>query len=211
MTRHLPYVERSNWRARASCLGADIESFFPVGEGPVAAAQADEAKAICHNECPVREDCLRFAVTQKIDHGVFGGLDAAGRRALTRRQTRNAPPADPITVAVNRACGRDVPVSESVVADLIAGEAVTASRAERLTAIAIMRADKIPTAVIATRVGKPRRVVERDLYDLGIPKTVELYDLVAAERHDVAALEAECAPPAEIPDVLRGVAMRRAS
>ena len=39
------------------------------------------AKAVCAT-CPVRADCLRFALDAGLDYGIFGGLDAAARQAL---------------------------------------------------------------------------------------------------------------------------------
>src|SRR5690606_16852005 len=46
------------WRNRAACLGVDSDLFFPP-PGPYG---AEEAKAICR-DCPVRAECLDYAVT----------------------------------------------------------------------------------------------------------------------------------------------------
>jgi WhiB family transcriptional regulator, redox-sensing transcriptional regulator len=75
-----------DWRSRAACLAADPELFFPVGTTALAGEQAMEAKAVCA-VCPVRQECLEWALVTKQDHGVWGGLDEFERRA-ERRQVR---------------------------------------------------------------------------------------------------------------------------
>ena len=45
--------------------------------------QVTEAKAVCR-ACPVRDQCLDWALEQGIDHGVWGGLAGDERRALRR-------------------------------------------------------------------------------------------------------------------------------
>jgi WhiB family redox-sensing transcriptional regulator len=75
-----------DWRSRAACLAADPELFFPGGTTALAGEQAVEAKAVCAG-CPVRRECLDWALVTKQDHGVWGGLDEFERRA-ERRQVR---------------------------------------------------------------------------------------------------------------------------
>jgi WhiB family transcriptional regulator, redox-sensing transcriptional regulator len=63
------------WRRRALCLGQDPEMWFPVGSGGV------EAVAICA-VCPVRLDCLRWALeTNELD-GIWGGVSARRRQRM---------------------------------------------------------------------------------------------------------------------------------
>lgn len=69
-----------DWRRRAACLAADPELFFTVGTTALAGEQATEAKAVCAG-CPVRRECLDWALVTKQDHGVWGGLDEFERRA----------------------------------------------------------------------------------------------------------------------------------
>jgi WhiB family redox-sensing transcriptional regulator len=78
----------TDWRHRAACRDEDPELFFPISEVGPAARQATEAKAVCAR-CPVREQCLRYALDNGLDHGVFGGTTERERRAVTRR-TRQA-------------------------------------------------------------------------------------------------------------------------
>lgn len=79
--------ESSDWRHRAACREKDPELFFPVGTDGPALTQTREAKAVCWL-CPVRTDCLDWALTTGQDAGVWGGLDEEERRALKRRRSR---------------------------------------------------------------------------------------------------------------------------
>ncbi len=72
-----------DWRHRASCRGMDPESFFPVSEYGPGARQVAHVKRVCAG-CPVREACLRYALTAGLDFGVFGGLTERERRGLRR-------------------------------------------------------------------------------------------------------------------------------
>lgn len=78
-----------HWRELAACDGEDIEIFFPIGVAGPAVWQASQAKAICEG-CPVREECLSYALWTGQDHGIWGGLTAGERRALRRRDARGA-------------------------------------------------------------------------------------------------------------------------
>jgi WhiB family redox-sensing transcriptional regulator len=80
----------NNWREFAACRGIDPELFFCVaGRGTkLYAAQVAQAKTVC-SLCPVREECLRFALA-RIPIGVAGGLDEYERAALRRAQGQDA-------------------------------------------------------------------------------------------------------------------------
>ena len=72
----------ARWREQAACRGADLEVFFPErGES------ADPARQVCA-ACPVRQPCLDYAVTNRIVHGIWGGLTGRERRALQSRWVR---------------------------------------------------------------------------------------------------------------------------
>jgi WhiB family redox-sensing transcriptional regulator len=84
---------RQDWRHDAICAAEDPELFFPVGdngryEGP-ALVQIAEAKAVCRR-CPVREQCLQWALATGQDEGVWGGLTEIERRQLRRHAARTA-------------------------------------------------------------------------------------------------------------------------
>lgn len=76
-----------DWRHRAACREEDPELFFPIGNTGPALLQIEEAKAVCRR-CPVREECLQFALETGQDAGVWGGLSEDERRALKRRNAR---------------------------------------------------------------------------------------------------------------------------
>ena len=79
----------TDWRHRAACRDEDPELFFPIsGIGPGARQEA-EAKAVCAR-CPVREQCLRYALDNGLDHGIFGGTTEPERRELTRTRRAHA-------------------------------------------------------------------------------------------------------------------------
>ena len=69
-----------DWRAAASCRDSDPDVFFPDGEDVEAIARAKE---ICAG-CPVRADCLAFAVELNQTDGIWGGRTSAERRRLRR-------------------------------------------------------------------------------------------------------------------------------
>ena len=70
------------WTAQALCVGADPEDFFPPGDAP-----ATETRDICA-ACPVRGQCLAYAITADERFGIWGGLDPRQRRTLRRRLER---------------------------------------------------------------------------------------------------------------------------
>jgi WhiB family redox-sensing transcriptional regulator len=72
----------SDWVRRAACRPggehADPELWFPLGKGPETRAQVEEATAICR-ECPVRVECLEYALEHKVPDGIWGGVTELGR------------------------------------------------------------------------------------------------------------------------------------
>lgn len=74
------------WRARAACRGMDTAIFFPDIQGPGAPTNAAvaAARAVC-DRCPVRDECLRFALVNRERDGVWGGTSPSERR-LRRTQ-----------------------------------------------------------------------------------------------------------------------------
>ena len=78
------YEERAaTWRGYAACQGCDVELFFPIGVTGTAVDQIDEAKAVCAR-CPVRVECLDFALLTNQEAGVWGGATEDERRRLRR-------------------------------------------------------------------------------------------------------------------------------
>ncbi|MER6750346.1 WhiB family transcriptional regulator [Streptomyces fungicidicus] len=73
-----------NWRGRAVCRTEDPDLFFPIGTSGPALMQTEQAKAVCRR-CPVREQCLEWALDTGQSVGVWGGTSETERRALKRR------------------------------------------------------------------------------------------------------------------------------
>jgi WhiB family redox-sensing transcriptional regulator len=71
-----------DWRLLAACRHADPELFFPVSLSGLSLDQVTRAKAICAG-CPVRRQCLAFALDTRQDHGVWGGMSEEERRTRT--------------------------------------------------------------------------------------------------------------------------------
>ncbi|MYR57120.1 WhiB family transcriptional regulator [Streptomyces sp. SID625] len=74
-----------NWREHAACRHEDPDLFFPIGTTGPALVQTEQAKAVCRR-CPVREECLRWALDTDQTIGVWGGTGEDERRALRRRR-----------------------------------------------------------------------------------------------------------------------------
>jgi len=77
---------RQAWMDDARCTGRPDVTWFP---GPHQSAKP--AKAIC-NRCPVRLECLEFAIDSD-ERGIWGGLSDAERASLRRHGVRQSRPA----------------------------------------------------------------------------------------------------------------------
>lgn len=76
-----------DWRTRAACRGHDPELFFPVGRDDLHGPEVEAAKAVCA-ECPVRDDCLDYALATHQPDGIWGGATTTERQAIVRRRAR---------------------------------------------------------------------------------------------------------------------------
>jgi WhiB family transcriptional regulator, redox-sensing transcriptional regulator len=70
------------WMLEARCLDADPEAFFPEKGG-----STREAKRICA-ACPVRDECLDYALEHDERFGIWGGLSERERRRAKRVSVR---------------------------------------------------------------------------------------------------------------------------
>jgi WhiB family redox-sensing transcriptional regulator len=75
-----------DWRQMGSCADQDPELFFPIGTGPAAGGQVQQAKAVC-GRCPVSMQCLQWAMDTQ-QQGVWGGMTDDERRRLSHRKGR---------------------------------------------------------------------------------------------------------------------------
>jgi WhiB family redox-sensing transcriptional regulator len=71
-------VMAGRWVQRAACRGTGFGPFFPKG-----GASATAAKVVCAT-CPVRGECLAYALENSQLQGVWGGTSDAERRVLRR-------------------------------------------------------------------------------------------------------------------------------
>lgn len=71
----------TDWSDRAECAGVDPDLFFPERGASLAAA-----RQVCA-VCPVRRECLQYALDAGEMHGIWGGLSEKERRRI--RRTRN--------------------------------------------------------------------------------------------------------------------------
>jgi WhiB family redox-sensing transcriptional regulator len=72
------------WWFRAACRGPRNTIFYPPPRAerrPDKRRREQQAKEIC-DTCPVRQECLAYAVEVREQHGIWGGLTEKERRAL---------------------------------------------------------------------------------------------------------------------------------
>lgn len=77
----VPGASLVDWRRLAACRSADPDLFFPVSGGGWA-GQVEKAKALC-GACPVRRQCLQYALGEDEEYGVWGGLTGDERSRVT--------------------------------------------------------------------------------------------------------------------------------
>jgi WhiB family redox-sensing transcriptional regulator len=75
----------TSWMSHGNCAHRDPAMFFPSdGVGVEIARKACEG-------CPVKTQCLEYAIAERIDHGVWGGCSERERRRIIRsRATKRA-------------------------------------------------------------------------------------------------------------------------
>ena len=71
----------STWREDAACRDSDPDLFFPVGTTGGAVEETRAAIALCLR-CPVREQCLEFAMVTNQRDGVWGATSEEDRRRM---------------------------------------------------------------------------------------------------------------------------------
>lgn len=78
------------WQYRAACRGEDAEMFFAPNyfeRKEEKEAREAQAKTICAR-CPVRDECLEYALRNREPHGIWGGLNESERKSLIRSRER---------------------------------------------------------------------------------------------------------------------------
>jgi WhiB family redox-sensing transcriptional regulator len=69
------------WRDDAACRNTNPDLFFPVGSTGEAVEETTAAIALCRR-CPVREECLEFAMVTNQRDGIWGGMSEEDRRRM---------------------------------------------------------------------------------------------------------------------------------
>ncbi len=80
------------WQLDAACRGQDASLFFAPSyfeKREEKAGREARAKAYCAR-CPVREECLGYALSIREPHGIWGGLNEHERRQLLRERELQA-------------------------------------------------------------------------------------------------------------------------
>ncbi|HMG44583.1 MAG TPA: WhiB family transcriptional regulator [Acidimicrobiales bacterium] len=76
-------LDATTWMRRASCRTAEPGALFPI-------EYAKQRQVVEHwcTGCPVRTECLEYALERNIDHGVWGATEK--ERRMLRRVRRMA-------------------------------------------------------------------------------------------------------------------------
>ena len=85
----LGLVDSPWWWAQGLCAQTDPEVFFPEKGG-----STREAKQVCR-ACPVRAECLEYALAHDERFGVWGGLSERERRRSKHDDAVSAEPLRP--------------------------------------------------------------------------------------------------------------------
>jgi len=75
----------TSWMAQAACRTVDTALFFP-GRG--AMGNIAKAKAVCA-DCPVKHNCLSYAIRTNQQVGIWGGQSGKTLRALRHEYARS--------------------------------------------------------------------------------------------------------------------------
>ena len=73
-------MKKGTWTDQAACRGTDTEIFYPVTPDEEA-----EALSICAT-CPVRAQCLDYAIRNRENYGIWGGATPEQRRRMRRER-----------------------------------------------------------------------------------------------------------------------------
>lgn len=74
----------SSWRNAAACQGTDTEVFFSD-----ASEDQETARHVCWT-CPSASECRQWAIEAREKFGMWGGLTAGERHALSRKASSAA-------------------------------------------------------------------------------------------------------------------------
>ena len=73
------------WREHAACKKADVNLFFMERGANGGGERMKQIASYC-DSCPVKIQCLHYAVDNHITEGVYGGMGARARRAVRKQR-----------------------------------------------------------------------------------------------------------------------------
>lgn len=74
------FADNPDWMDSGDCASTDPELFFPEKGGTVR-----QPKRVCAG-CPVKDECLEYALDNGETHGIWGGYTAMERRPMRRER-----------------------------------------------------------------------------------------------------------------------------
>lgn len=80
-------LDEQNWREKAACKGKDTSEFY-LEDGK---RLTSKIKQMCYS-CPVRIDCLHYAIKNAETYGIWGGLGHRSRLEYARQNNIFAEP-----------------------------------------------------------------------------------------------------------------------
>lgn len=80
-------ITRPAWQAKGACRRLTPALFFDEIGGGEGKEANERAKAVCAT-CPVCATCLEYAVSLRIEDGIWGGTTAKERRCIVRRRRK---------------------------------------------------------------------------------------------------------------------------
>ncbi|WP_254593037.1 WhiB family transcriptional regulator [Prescottella equi] len=78
-----PIAEQWDWQLSAACRDVDPAVFYSADNerGEPRAKRERSAKQVCR-QCPVRAQCLKYALDARERHGIWGGYTEDERKEL---------------------------------------------------------------------------------------------------------------------------------
>nr|BFD88023.1 hypothetical protein StreXyl84_74240 [Streptomyces sp. Xyl84] len=137
------------WAVRGACRGS-AEQMFAEG------AAQNGAKSVCYR-CPVRIECLSYALDRRMEHGVWGGMTERERRALLRRNPAVVSWRQALEKAYagHQAAAPEATVREAAVREAAAREAAVREAAAREAAVRDATVREATVRDIASRLDRP--------------------------------------------------------
>ena len=77
-------MTNTSWKKQAKCRGVDTAIFMPDDTNTLAGERKRLALTYC-NACPVKQECLLYAIDNNITVGIYGGTTNLDRRRYKNR------------------------------------------------------------------------------------------------------------------------------